>query len=151
MVWRIGKGQAVRIKEDKWLLVKPSRVLLSPLPSVMAKTKVSSLINHELSVWKFEEVNCVFLPHEAFMILAIPLSRRQPPDCVSWSCTPFGNFRLVALINCWLHQLHQIVLAQVTKLVKVVFGKGYGRCRCPKKSNTLFGGCVTMLFPQNVI
>ena len=83
MVWRIGKGQAVRIKEDKWLLVKPSRVLLSPLPSVMAKTKVSSLINHELSVWKFEEVNCVFLPHEAFMILAIPLSRRQPPDCVS--------------------------------------------------------------------
>ena len=32
------------------------------------------------------------LPHEASMILAIPLSRRQPSDCVSWSCTPSGNF-----------------------------------------------------------
>ena len=76
MVWRIGNGQAVRIKEDKWLPVKPSRVVLSPLLSMMAETKVSSLINHELSVWKSEEVNRVFLPHEASMILAIPLSRR---------------------------------------------------------------------------
>ena len=56
--------------------MKPSRVVLSPLPSVMAETKVSSLINHELNVWKFEEVNRVFLPHEAFMILAIPPRRR---------------------------------------------------------------------------
>ena len=83
MVWRIGNGQAVRIKEDKWLPVKPSRVVLSPLPSVTAETNVSSLINHELSVWKFEEVNRVFLPHEASMILAIPLSQRQPSDYVS--------------------------------------------------------------------
>ena len=76
MVWRIGNCQAVRIKEDKWLPMKPSRVILSPLPSVMAETKVSSLINQELSVWKSKEVNCVFLPHEASMILAIPPRRR---------------------------------------------------------------------------
>ena len=76
MVWHIGNGQAVRIKEDKWLPVKPSRVVLSPLPSVMAETKVSSLINHELNVWKSEEVNRVFLPHEASMILAIPPRQR---------------------------------------------------------------------------
>ena len=92
MVWRIGNSQTTRIKEDKWLSVKPSRVVLSPHPYVVAKSKVSSLVNHEFSVWKFEEVNYVFLPYEAFMILAIPLSQRQPPDCVSWSCTPSGNF-----------------------------------------------------------
>ena len=72
--------------------VRPSRVILSPLPSVMAETRVSSLINPDLSVWKFEEVNHVFLPHEASMILSIPLSRRSPHDCVSWSCTPIGEF-----------------------------------------------------------
>ena len=72
--------------------MKPSRVILSPLPSVMAETKVSSLINRELSVWKSEEVNRAFLPHEASMNLAIPLRQRQPSDCVSWSCTPSGNF-----------------------------------------------------------
>ena len=76
MVWRIGNGEAVRIKEDKWLPVRPSRVIISPLPSVMAETKVSSLINQELSVWKSDEVNRVFLPHEASLILTIPLSRR---------------------------------------------------------------------------
>ena len=76
MVWRIGNGQAVRIKENKWLLVRPSRVILSPFHSVMAETKVSSLINQESSVWKSKEVNRVFLPHEASLILTIPLSRR---------------------------------------------------------------------------
>ena len=58
---------------------------------------------------------------------------------------------LVVLISYWLLRLLQIVLAQAIRLVKVVFGKGYGRCRCPTKSNILFGGCVTMLFPQNAI
>ena len=77
-MWRIGNGQSVRIKEDKWLPVKPSRVILSPLPSVMAETKVSSLINPELGVWKSEEVNRVFLPHEASLVLGIPLSHRKP-------------------------------------------------------------------------
>ena len=92
MIWRIGNGQSVRIKEEKWLPVKPSRVILSPLPLVMAETRVSSLINLDLSVWKSEEVNRAFLPHEASMILSIPLIRRIPPDCVSWSCTLTGEF-----------------------------------------------------------
>ena len=30
MFWRIGNGQTARIKEDKWLSMKPSRVVLSP-------------------------------------------------------------------------------------------------------------------------
>ena len=82
MVWRIGNDQSVRIKEDKWLAVKPSRLILSSLPSVMAETRVSSLINPELGMWKSEEVNRAFLPHEASLILGIPLSHRKPPDCV---------------------------------------------------------------------
>ena len=82
MVWRIGNDQSVRIKEDKWLAVKPSRVILSSLPSVMAETRVSSLINPELGMWKSEEVNRAFLPHEASLILGIPLSHRKPPHCV---------------------------------------------------------------------
>ena len=39
MIWHIGNGQTVWIKEDKWLPVKPSRVVLSPFPSVMAEKK----------------------------------------------------------------------------------------------------------------
>ena len=92
MVWRIGDGQSVRIKEDKWLPVKPSRLILSPLPPVMAEARVSSLINLDLSMWKSEEVNRLFLPHEASLVLGIPLSHRKPSDRVSWSSTPSGEF-----------------------------------------------------------
>ena len=92
MVWRIGDGQSVRIKEDKWLPVKPSRLILSPLPLVVAEARVSSLINPDMSMWKFEEVNRLFLPHEASLVLGIPLSHRKPSDRVSWSCTPSGEF-----------------------------------------------------------
>ena len=92
MVWRIGDGQSVRIKEDKWLPVKPSRLILSPLPLVVAEARVSSLINSDMSMWKFEEVNWLFLPHEASLVLGIPFSHRKPSDRVSWSCTPSEEF-----------------------------------------------------------
>lgn len=73
MVWWIGNGKSVRIKEDKWLLVKPSSLTISPLPSVPPDTKVSSLINPVLGLWKSSDVKQIFLPHEALMILGIPL------------------------------------------------------------------------------
>ena len=34
MVWQIGNGQSVRIKEDKGLPVKPGSLTISPLPLV---------------------------------------------------------------------------------------------------------------------
>ena len=56
MVWRIGNGQDVRIKEDRWLPIKSNRTAISPLTSVQPETKVCSLINHELGMWKFDVV-----------------------------------------------------------------------------------------------
>ncbi|XP_075657106.1 uncharacterized protein LOC142627188 [Castanea sativa] len=58
----------------------------------MAETKVSSLINPDLGLWKSKEVKRVFLPHEASLVLGIPLSHRKPPNHVSWSCTPSEEF-----------------------------------------------------------
>jgi len=49
MVWRIGNGQSVRIKEDKWLPMKVSSSIISPLPSFLPETRVSSLIDAD---WK---------------------------------------------------------------------------------------------------
>lgn len=50
IVWRIGNGSSVRIKEDKWLLVKNSSSIISPLPSVSIDTTVQTLINSDLEV-----------------------------------------------------------------------------------------------------
>ena len=37
-------------------------------------------------------VHQLFLPHEALMILEIPLSKRNPPDRIVWADIPFGLF-----------------------------------------------------------
>ncbi|KAL0016437.1 hypothetical protein SO802_003506 [Lithocarpus litseifolius] len=53
---------------------------------------VNSLINHDIGEWKSEIVQANFLPHEAATILSIPLSERTPPDRITWSLTPSGQF-----------------------------------------------------------
>lgn len=92
MVQRLGNGQAIRIKEDSWLPVRSNRTTISPLTPVQLDSKVSTLINHELGVWKSDLVEMLFLPHEASLILGIPLSTRMPPGNICWGITPNGNF-----------------------------------------------------------
>ena len=86
MVWRIGIGQNVQIKEDRWLPSSPKSPIISPLPTVATGTKVQTLINPELGVWRANRVNQPFLPQEA------SLSHRCPPDIIAWGCTPSGVF-----------------------------------------------------------
>ena len=92
MVWRIRNGNSVRIKQDQWLPNQPSRTPISALPDLPPDATISSLINHENGEWKTEIVQANFLPHEAAAILSIPLSERAPPDCITWSLTPSGQF-----------------------------------------------------------
>ena len=72
VVWRIGNGHFVRIREDKWLPVQANRSVISPLPTIAPGTKVSSLINSALGVWNSNMVNRLFLPHEASAICGMP-------------------------------------------------------------------------------
>ena len=99
VVWRIRNGQSMRIKKDNWLPVKSHRKVISPLTTIEPETKVSSLINHELGVWKAEIVERLFLPHEAAVILGIPLSNRLPYDNISWGLTPNGDFSTKSAYN----------------------------------------------------
>ena len=70
----------------------PKSPIISLLPSVAAETKVQTLINPKLGVWRADRVNQLFLPHEAATILGIPLSHRCPLDKIAWGCTPSGVF-----------------------------------------------------------
>ena len=92
MVWRIGNGQSVRIREDKWLPVQSNRAIISSLPSIAPETKVSSLINLELRGWNSSLLDQLFLPHEATIICGMPLSIRLPPDKIIWGLTPSSMF-----------------------------------------------------------
>lgn len=68
IVWRIGNGQNVQIKEDRWLPSSPRGSIISPLPTVAVETKVQTLINPKLGVWRADRVNQLFLPQKAASI-----------------------------------------------------------------------------------
>ena len=45
MVWRVGNGQSVCIREDKWLQDKICRTVITPLPFLPPDAKVNALID----------------------------------------------------------------------------------------------------------
>ncbi|XP_075663041.1 uncharacterized protein LOC142632545 [Castanea sativa] len=52
MVWRIGNGESVCIKQDKWLPSQLSRSVVSPIPQMPPDAKASELIDHDNVAWK---------------------------------------------------------------------------------------------------
>ena len=82
MVWRIGDGQSVRVKEEKWLPKRDSSSIISPFPTILPETRVSSLIEANRREWKTEVIQEFFLPSEVLVIMRIPLSLRNTEDWV---------------------------------------------------------------------
>jgi len=66
--------------------------LPSPLSQVAADSKVSVLIDQDRAMWKSKLVQQHFLPHEAEIIIGIPLSIRCPVDRIIWAHTRSGMF-----------------------------------------------------------
>lgn len=100
MVWRIGNGCSVRIREDRWLPVSSNRTVISPTSTMEPGARVNSLINTEIGEWKLSEVQQLFLPHEADIICGILLSIRLPPDRMIWGLTPLVCSQLRVRIRC---------------------------------------------------
>ena len=92
MVRRIGDGNSVRVKEDKWLPQRDSRSIISPLPTILLETRVSSLIEANRREWKTEVIQELFLLSEASVIMGIPLSLRSTEDQIIWAYTPSGTY-----------------------------------------------------------
>ena len=78
--WRVGDGQSVVIRPDKWLPKNPPSLVISPSISLLVESSVSDLINQENHIWKSELIQSEFMTHEASLILGIPLSCHPTPD-----------------------------------------------------------------------
>ena len=90
--WRLGNGESIRIWGDKWL-PKPSTFMVSsPRLFMPQDMKVGELIDKAEASWKTGVVDALFLPHEAEIIKAIPISSNLPEDKLIWAWSSNGAF-----------------------------------------------------------
>ena len=90
--WCVGNGNKIRLWEDKWLPTPTHFKPVSPRTNLQEGSQVSSLIDQTLCTWKEDVVRNTFLPHEAEVILGIPLSSFPTEDRRVWSATANGLF-----------------------------------------------------------
>ena len=91
-VWRVGDGQSIQIRRDRWLPKTSCSRIVSPLSVLPLESRVCDLINSETHTWKVDLVKQVFIPQEASIILGIPLSLQGAADKQVWLPTPQGTF-----------------------------------------------------------
>ena len=90
--WRLGNGQKIRIWSDKWLPIPSTFKVISPPTVLGSQALVFDLIYSDTAKWKYDLVHQIFVPHEADIILGLPLSSTLPADTLIWSTTPNGKF-----------------------------------------------------------
>ena len=102
--WRVGNGELIKIWKDKWLPCPTTYRVISPRQVLEENATVERLINRDTMQWRGELLDSVFLPRDAEIIRAIPLSARQPRDCLIWSGTKRGLFTVKSAYNMLISQ-----------------------------------------------
>ena len=90
--WCIGNGQRGHIWNDRWIPSPSSSKVLSPWKAQYKEVMVSDLIDIERRSWDAAKVRSILIPHEAEIVLGIPISYGLPDDSVIWTGTLNGNF-----------------------------------------------------------
>lgn len=71
LVWKIGNGESINIRKDKWITTNDSGKISSSLP-LNNITKVSDLLLSPTS-WDIHKLKMLFLPFEVEVIIRTPL------------------------------------------------------------------------------
>ena len=90
--WRVGTGSLIRIYHENWLPDLYSKSVVSPRDFLGSDARVSVLIDNDHRCWMKETIDNIFLPHEAALILSIPLSLRTCEDQFFWPHNPDGSY-----------------------------------------------------------
>ncbi|XP_075665170.1 uncharacterized protein LOC142634796 [Castanea sativa] len=90
--WLVGDGVSVNVYRDRWFPNYPTNKLLLSVRDDEEEVMVSSLINHDLHVWRRDFIMENFNREEGEAICNIPLSRRRVPDSVYWKHSKDGKF-----------------------------------------------------------
>ena len=90
--WCIGNGRTVEIWRDRWIPTSDNFKVISPKGSDGELVKVAQLIDGDTGMWKVDLIKKHFMPHEADIILGVPLSPKMPEDSLVWAWSKNGNF-----------------------------------------------------------
>ncbi|KAL0007228.1 hypothetical protein SO802_008730 [Lithocarpus litseifolius] len=66
--------------------------VITPQGLNLGLVKVAQLIDEVTGMWKVDLIRKTFFPHDADLILGIPLSPRMPEDSLIWAWSKNGNF-----------------------------------------------------------
>ena len=83
-IWRVGNGESIVIRGDKWLPKISASKVISPAYALQLESRVCDLIDHEKHTWKKELISQEFLSHEASLIVGLPLSIQATPNKQVW-------------------------------------------------------------------
>ena len=110
--WRVGNGETIKIWRDKWLPCPTTYSVISPQQVLEENATVDRLINRDTMQWRGDLLDSVFLPRDAEVIRAIPLSARQPRNCLIWTGTKKGLFTVKSAYDMLHSQAQASVLVQ---------------------------------------
>lgn len=91
-VWRVGNGQSIQVRNDRWLPQVSGSKVISPLSGLGNVSKVCDLINHDKHGWKVKLINNNFMPHEAKIMKGIPFSVYESQDKEVWLPSKHGEY-----------------------------------------------------------
>ena len=121
MLWRVGNGSSIQIYHDNWLPDPSLKKIISKPFHFDNHEKVSSLIDKVGHCWSQEVIDANFLPSEAAIIKAIPLSFGECIDVRTWPLNTDGVYSVKPgyqlLVNSDINEQPRISPNQ----------KGYGR------------------------
>ena len=90
--WRIGNGESVIIRQDKWLPTPHASCIILPQRNFPNNAQVCALIDEENSCWIEDRVQGEFLPSQTSAILSLPLNQGGAADKLIWSATKNGVY-----------------------------------------------------------
>ena len=74
--WKVGNGVSMNALKDKWLPNFPTNKVLNLIQDNWGELMVCELINSELNIWRYDDIQTIFHRDETDAICKIPLSRR---------------------------------------------------------------------------
>ena len=90
--WKVGSGDEIRIRKDKWIPNYPSNMVQHPVAEDVEECMVANLIDPDLHCWRHDFIMDTFHISDAKTICNIPLSRRRGVDSIVWLHTKNGVY-----------------------------------------------------------